>query len=1088
MLKTKLLIPNLADTIARPRFNDLFKAIKNKKIVTVTAGAGYGKTTLVAQACTHLGLDTVWYRLNYSDGDFATFIAYVLTGIRKHYAGFGPKTFQRTESAQPLKSEQESILTLLLNEIEETVSRDLVIVLDDFHLVANALQITDALTFIVDRLPPQIHIVIISRGKPPIKLSRLVATRETFGLDEKDLAFDTNETEQLFKDVFDTLLEPKALKVLQARTEGWVSGLILFNYTLKRKNHQDLENQLLALQGTAKTISDYLEENVYAALAPATRNFLIKTSILAWLKVDLCDQLLNIGNSRQILTDLAEKHLFVFAFDETHETFHYHHLFQEFLQKKLQTELGRIKTAALHRQAAGIWENCAQVEEALQHYLLAGDFDQASILLGTLGRHLIKNGRTDTYLNCFKQIPEAHIEKSPWLQYTHGRALELCGRTLDALATHQKAHAAFSDQSISKGASLALNRMASNYYVIGDFKKAEAKFEALLINVENDPRRLVDALGHLIFISSHLGKFDQADQHFFRTKDLLSQTGESVLHAWVYINYGFRYCAAGDMVQALKFGEMGNRICKRLKLYHLLTFGYHLIAFSNYYRGDFSKCLKTALKGIRLGTEKGFREIAHSWLLIDACFGSAAAGKFADAIDYGQKAISICRQIESRWSEAWAYHALQQVYLNSGDLELAGKAARSSLNIIGRLSLPYDKGLMQGGLAAVLIHKNRLEEAEPLLVKAEKILAPSTLFATRIYLWRARCFWEKKAPLPALEKLHQALQLSKKYEYDHWVVTEKEWIIPLLVKSFAAGKEKSNLLKLFPQFGLDGIHKLKNEQKNKKAGIRKATHTILNALSDLAPAGLRIYCFGRFKVFRGDFEISPQEWTNQKASMLLKYLCFYRNKGYIVKDQLMELLWPEADAEKSRKRLNVALTTLRKILEPELPRGKTSAYLLKRGDAYHLQLGSGGYCDVDDFDSKIEMAEAEKNPKKEINHALKADALFRGDLFAENPYEKWCIDARANYHEKYLRNLKRLISHYENRQNLKQSIQYAGRYLAADPYAEDIYQTLMRLYHKSGNKHMLIKTFEVYKDRLENDLGCPLAEEVVARYREMVSE
>lgn len=1086
MLKTKLLAPNISDTIARPRLDDLFEAIEDKKIVTVTAGAGYGKTTLVAQVLSRRKLDTAWYRLDAADGDFATFMAYLTAGIQKHYADFGQLTAKRLGSAQALKSERESILTVWLKEIEDIVNHDLVIVLDDFHLVADSALVTEAMTFIIDRLPANLHFVIISRSRPPLRLSRLMAARETFCIDEKDLAFDLAEVEKLFGDVFYTRLSPTQLTTLHARTEGWVSGLILFNYALKHKNMAAIETHLKTLEGGGKIISEYLEENVYAALAEKKQIFLLMTSILTWLEVDMCNRLLDISDAKQILTELEEQHLFVFAFDQTKETFHYHHLFKAFLQKKLAAKLGSAKVARLHQRAAKLWEQHGQPEEALGHFLAAGDFDQAALLLGILGRKLIKNGRIDTYLDCFNQIPDDDIDQHPWLRYTYGRALELSGKTTEAVSTHLKVQQAFLNQGITKGVRLAISRLAANYYLIGDFEKAEQKFAQLIADTPNEPRLLADSLGHLIFLSPHLGKFEQAGSHYQNAEEMLRSLPQSDLHAWIYINNGFRFCALGDIDQALKFGQLGNRICERLKLHHLQTFGYHLAAIVLYYKGHLNQSLDAAQKGIRLGEEKGFREIAHTWLLIDACFGCAAKGLISDAIAYGQKALTICRQIESRWSEAWVHHALANAHFKADDLGSAEQAARSAVDILARLSLPYDLGLMRASLASVLIEQGRLDEAEPLLAEAETILQPATLFATWTLIWSARLFWEKKATTKALEKLKKGLSFSQKFGYDHWIVAEKRWIMPLLVHLYARGKTKKYLRELFPKFGLNGINAITKLRQSPKAGIRKTAGSILDHLFHLPPLGLRIRCLGNFTVRRGDEAIPADNWTSQKAALLFKYLCYHRNEGYLVKDRLMEMLWPEADVTKSRKRLNVALTTLRKILEPELPRGKPSAYILKQADAYRLELGTGGRLDIEDFDSEIKAAEAEADSNKALAHRLKADGLYRGDLFNEDPYEDWCAVAREIYREKYLRNLKHIIEHHQKQPNRRQAIRLAERYLACDPYAEDIYLLLMTLYHTSGNRAMAAKTFETYKKRMETDLDCPVTEEAKQLYQKIL--
>ena len=135
ILHSKLMLPYASETIERERLFSLLSNIRNKKLTTIVAGAGYGKTTLIAQAKRHLNLKTVWYRLDESDRDFATFLSYLVAGFRGHFPGFGTRTSQRISEIQRISQDQEAILTSFLAEIEMTINEDLVIVIDDYHII-----------------------------------------------------------------------------------------------------------------------------------------------------------------------------------------------------------------------------------------------------------------------------------------------------------------------------------------------------------------------------------------------------------------------------------------------------------------------------------------------------------------------------------------------------------------------------------------------------------------------------------------------------------------------------------------------------------------------------------------------------------------------------------------------------------------------------------------------------------------------------------------------------------------------------------------------------------------------------------------
>ena len=244
-LKSKLLIPNLAGTIERERLHPLFSEIKNKRIITIAAGAGYGKSTLVAQACKYLDINTVWYRLDASDSDFLTFIYYLIAGIKEYFVDFGDKTTHRIKATQSLKRERKSIIDTFLSEIEKVTKENLIIVLDDYHLVDGSPEIREVLISLTEYLPETIHLIIITRNEPDLNLSRLIARRESFDIGEHELSFNTQEIDCLYKEIFNQTLNKKNLEKLYTQTEGWVSGLVLFNYSIGNKTDHEIEEAVL---------------------------------------------------------------------------------------------------------------------------------------------------------------------------------------------------------------------------------------------------------------------------------------------------------------------------------------------------------------------------------------------------------------------------------------------------------------------------------------------------------------------------------------------------------------------------------------------------------------------------------------------------------------------------------------------------------------------------------------------------------------------------------------------------------------------------------------------------------------------------
>ncbi len=341
ILNSKLLVPDASEAVPRERLNELTAEIPRKKLTTVIAGAGYGKTTLVAQAVGNSNWKTVWYRLGETDRDLVTFASYLIAGFKKLDPAFGRETELRMVDIPRSKKANEEILISLIGEMEKRIGGDLSIVLEDFHLVQGNREISRALEFLIENQPRNLHIILISRLEPEILLSRLRSTRQIVEIKSEEMAFTDRETEQFCRKLFGISLNHGILETLRQKTEGWVTGLVLYYHAAKGLEKREIEKGIVDLKGSSAAISSYLQENTFESLSESTRDFLLKTSLLSRLDADFIDEYLETDNSREILSGLVKSQLFTFALDDDGKWFCYHHLFQEFLYDKLRHQCGR---------------------------------------------------------------------------------------------------------------------------------------------------------------------------------------------------------------------------------------------------------------------------------------------------------------------------------------------------------------------------------------------------------------------------------------------------------------------------------------------------------------------------------------------------------------------------------------------------------------------------------------------------------------------------------------------------------------------------------------------------------------------------
>ncbi|MBU3952017.1 MAG: hypothetical protein KJ658_07745, partial [Proteobacteria bacterium] len=324
-------VPDTSDTILRPRLNPVLDMICQKKLTLVVAGPGYGKTTLVAQAMARLCLQAVWYRPDPVETDFLGFIRRLVRGIQGYYPGFweGLGTQEGNENAF-FQMDSAVAGEAFLTEMKAHVTSDLFLVVDDCQVLDSPPEINAFFQSLLDRLLPSFHLILISRVLVPLKLSRLMADRQVIQIAEAALAFTTKEIRLLFSQLFDIVLPEDYIDLLYRKTGGWVSGLVLFYHSLRKKTGPEVGDAITSLNGSQRYLFNYFMENVFDSLPEEKQAFMLRTAILSRLHFKFCNRFLSIDNARAILCELEDGHCFTFSVDEDRDLFFYHRLFQEF--------------------------------------------------------------------------------------------------------------------------------------------------------------------------------------------------------------------------------------------------------------------------------------------------------------------------------------------------------------------------------------------------------------------------------------------------------------------------------------------------------------------------------------------------------------------------------------------------------------------------------------------------------------------------------------------------------------------------------------------------------------------------------------
>ena len=392
MLITKLNKPNpTSKLIFRKELIDKLENGKEKKLTLVSAPAGYGKSTAISQWIDNDSLPYVWYSLDKSDNEINNFLQYTISGIQSVYSNIGANAIKLMESNS--NPSFETIATYIINDLYE-VQEHFYIIFDDYHLIENQ-QINQLISFLLHKLPDNIHIVLITRSDPSIPLARLRSQQLVTDIRLSDLYFNSNNIYDFFKKSLNINLTIEDAKNLESKTEGWIAGLQLTALSLQGK--EDISEFVKKLKGDNRYIVDYLIEEVLQQQAPELREFLLCTSILNQFNASLCNYMLSINNGQEIIEHFERNNMFIIPLDNERNWFRYHHLFASLLQHRLKVQL-KDRIPELHTNASQWFENNDQLVFALEHALAAGNKHKALNHFANVIDHLWKTSQYQTIL------------------------------------------------------------------------------------------------------------------------------------------------------------------------------------------------------------------------------------------------------------------------------------------------------------------------------------------------------------------------------------------------------------------------------------------------------------------------------------------------------------------------------------------------------------------------------------------------------------------------------------------------------------------------------------------------------------------
>jgi len=465
LVESKLAPPQLSlSLLERNRLSALLHTGLARRVINVTAAAGYGKTTALAQFVAQLeplGVTCAWLSLDAEDNDPLHFVRYVAAAL--HHAD--PR-LARSALAQIEGGSMASLDAVVASLLHDLMGHDrrLMLVLDDFHLVHNE-TVHRKLEWLLAHLPPTAGLLIASRTRLPLSLSQLRLRGELLELGASHFGLELDEAADFVGRVGGAPLERSQVRTLHELTEGWIAGLQLASLALRES--EDKDAFLAAFSGTDRDITDYLGEQVLDSLRPELRDFLLGTAGFERFCAEFCDEVLQRSDSRAMLAEIEARNLFLSGLDRSRTWFRYHHLFADYLRGRAKERPAEASRAVCLR--ASDWFNRHRLPHEAVRYAFDGqDIERAADLVAEFSAELVQHrGEHATLLGWLTRLPPALVLARPKIRTGHAWSLVLTRRHAEADQELRSLESACTDDS-DEGVRSMVEMIRCVYYALSD--------------------------------------------------------------------------------------------------------------------------------------------------------------------------------------------------------------------------------------------------------------------------------------------------------------------------------------------------------------------------------------------------------------------------------------------------------------------------------------------------------------------------------------------------------------------------------------------------------------------------------------------
>jgi LuxR family maltose regulon positive regulatory protein len=1058
LAQTRISIPRKRNNlVTRQRLLDTMDELLEKRVILVAAPAGYGKTSLLMDFADDLALPVCWYSLDAADQNIFRFLDYFIAAIQRQFPNFGNQTINLLHSIHQKEVDIDSLVTSLVNEVFDQITEHFVLMLDDYHLVEKIVPINQFLSRFLQNVEENCHCIFSSRtllSLPDLPL--LVARGLVGGISFEDLAFKPDEVRELFINNHQIVLTDSESKQLCDQTEGWVTGLLLTAQTTIAR----LQSKDKALKATGVGINEYFEL-IFNAQPDDTQAFLLYTSLLEDYNFDLVIQTISkpfpeIGKKYKTHVDhLLKSNLFIQSVGEDGLSYRYHHLFLDYLQKKLRMEQWGTYQA-LQEIIAQFYLEDQQWERAYQIYKKENRLADQILVLQKAGLPLMSSGRFGVLQQWMDEIPEDALLRSPELCSLMGTILTMTGDIKNSLAYLARALSSLSAEENPSLTARTMIRKATALRLQGYFSESLSVAQEVLKIVKEDlSLRPIRAEVYKTIGSCHL---ELANIHQGETFLLLALEDFTFLKrendiAIISLDLGTVYYLLGEFAKAKKYYQFDVDFWERTGNHAWLANVLNNLSVLQHLGGDIENAIANLEKALHYSRLSNYYRMEASVLNgIGDLY--ADLGAVEEAANLYHQSLEISTRIDVKHMIVYSLSSLAMLSCTKNQKNIAHETISKARRIADEINSDFEIHLVDYTEGYLYYKDKEYEKALIFLNRANQFFV-SSQYSTYI----GRCALYTALTLAALKKMTELQEILPVLVQTLHIPENQFAILPAGLREYKAVHLVSQMVLESKSLTLwiNSLDEFRQKISTYRRRLRRKT-----LLVPFAPARLEIITLGEMKVKFNEKWLTSSDWQTQSARDFF-FLILSQPHG-LTKEEIGLQLWPEDSEQEFKFHFKNAIYRVRHAI------GKESILLVD--DRYFFNKELDYQFDADTFRREIKAARKSEEPQDRINHYQAAINLYRGQYLPAMDAD-WIMLEREKLHQQFIDIMIEMTRTAFEHGNYTLSIHYAKQTLEIDPCQEEMVRIAMRAQAANGNRGEVARLFKQCEKNLKRELDAP---------------